>query len=129
VHFSITKLIALAGALAGGQVTDNRSDPDSNGYGLVGMFMHSFIGNFRACDSFVPDLARDFPGAFQRGGETLAGFSDFCSSNIGGGSHQGLRVFGQLVRFITDCLCLFVHSFCVSVLLVILNSSLGFDWG
>jgi hypothetical protein len=103
----------------GDQITDDRTDPDSDGYGLVGMLMHGFIGNFRARDRFVPDLARNFPGAFQRGGETFAGFSDFFSGHIGGGGHQRLRVFGQLAGFITDCLCFSVHSFCVFVLLVI----------
>jgi hypothetical protein len=39
----------------GDQITDDRTDPDSDGYGLVGMLMHNFVGNFRARDGFVPD--------------------------------------------------------------------------
>ena len=34
------------------------------------MFMHGGIGGFRTSDRHVADGARDFLGAFQRGGET-----------------------------------------------------------
>jgi hypothetical protein len=41
------------------------------------------------------DVAGDFLGAFQRGGETVAGSPDFFTGHVGGGGHQRSRVFGQ----------------------------------
>ena len=91
----------------------SRPDPEGDGDGLIRMFTHGFVGSFRAFDRFVANTARDFLAAFQRGGETLAGFPDFFSGHVGGGGHQGARIFGERAHVIADCLCLFVHIFCV----------------
>src|ERR1035437_8140208 len=85
------------------------------------MFTHGFVGNFRACDRLVTDIARDFLGAFQRGGETLAGCADFFSGHVGGGGYQGARIFGECAQVITGCLCWLVHIFCVFCLFVFFN--------
>ena len=74
------------------------------------MFMHGFVGGFRAGDGFVADVAGYGLGGFQRGGETLAGLPDLFPGHIGGGRHQRLRVFGQLSNFTASSLCLFVHK-------------------
>jgi hypothetical protein len=64
--------------------------------------------------------ARDFLGAFQRGGETLAGFPDFFSGHVGGGGHQGARVFGERAHVIAGCcVCLFIFSTVLSIFFVL----------
>ena len=83
--------------------------------------MHCFVCGFRALDGFVSDAARDFLGAFQRGGETLACVPGFFSCHIGGGGHQGARIFGERAHVTTGCLCLFVHIFRGFCLFVFFN--------
>ena len=101
--------VAIAGTAAGDEITDERPDPDPDGDGLIGMLMHGFIGCLGAFNRFVPDAPIDFLAALQCGGETLAGFPDFFAGDVGGGSEQGARIFGQLAHVIADCLCVFIH--------------------
>src|ERR1019366_3358236 len=113
VDSSITKSIAVAGAPARDEIADEHADTESDANGLIRMFTHGFVGGFCAGDCPVTDIARDFLGAVQRGGETLAGFPDFFSGHVGGGGHQGARIFGECAHVITGCLCMFVHIFFV----------------
>src|ERR1035441_3069028 len=50
-----------------------------------------------------------FLGTFQRFGNTLAGIRDFFSSHVGGGGHQGARIFGERAHVIVGRMCMFVH--------------------
>ena len=93
------------------EIADERTDADADADGLIGMLVHGLVRSFCAFDRFVADAARDFLGAFQSSGETLAGFPDFFSSHVGGGGHQRARIVGELAHVIADCLSLFVHMF------------------
>jgi hypothetical protein len=73
------------------------------------MFTHRLVGSFYACDSLVANIACHFPAAFQRGGETFAGFPDFFSGYVYGGGHQGTRIFSKRAQVITGCMFMFVH--------------------
>src|ERR1017187_1855800 len=86
--------IAGPGAPAHGQIADERPHPEGDADGLIRIVTHGFVGSFRAFDRFVADTARDFLGAFQRGGETSAGVRDFFAGAVGGSCHQGARIFG-----------------------------------
>src|ERR1035441_5269708 len=108
---SILWPVAVAGTPAREEITNERPDPDPDGDGLVGMLMHRLVGRFGAFDCFVADTARDFLGAFQRDGETFAGFADFFSRHVGGGGHQRACVFGQLSHVMAGCFRFFVHIF------------------
>jgi hypothetical protein len=103
--------VAIAGASAGENKVEERSDPDADGSGLKGMVMHGFIGGFRAFDCFAANLSRDVPGVFQGGSEMFAGFRDFFPGHVGGGGHHGARIFGQRARVMTGCVFVFVHIF------------------
>src|ERR1035437_2948303 len=122
---SITGSIAVAGAPASGEITDDRTDTEGDGHGCIRMFAHGFVGGFGAFDRFVADTARDFLGAVQCGGETLAGISDFFSGHVRGGRHQGARVFGERTHVTAGCLCLFVHIFCVFCLFAFFSGKLS----
>jgi hypothetical protein len=125
VASSITGSIAAATAPAGSQKAENRPNPDANGDGLIGMFVHGFVSRFRAFNGPVANAARDIPGAFQRGGETFAGFADFFPGYVSRGSHQRARVFGERSHVITGCVCMFIHGFQVFCLFVFIISKLS----
>jgi len=95
VAVAVTGSVASAGASAADETAENHPDADANGDGLVGMLMHGLVSHLGAFDGFLANAAIDFLAAFQCGRETLAGFADFFSGHIGGGRHQGLRVFGE----------------------------------
>jgi hypothetical protein len=101
--------VTFAGAPAGDQKADEHSDTGGNGDGFIRMFMHGFIGSFRACDRFVPDIARDFLDTFQRIGETLAGIPDLFSSHVGSSRHQRASIFCERVNVVTGCMFMFFH--------------------
>src|ERR1017187_9402150 len=105
--------VAVAGAPAHGQIADERPHTEGNADGLIRIVTHGFVGSFRAFDRFVANTACDFLGAFQRGGETRAGFRDFFSGDVGGGGHQGARIFGEGAHVIVGCLCVLAHICCV----------------
>src|SRR5208282_796184 len=106
---SITVSIAVAGASAGDEITGDGADTKGDRQGLIRMFTHGFIGGFGALDRLVLDPAKNLLAAFQRGGETFAGFADFFSGHVRRGRHQGARVFGERAHVTAGCLCLFVH--------------------
>jgi hypothetical protein len=109
--------ITVAEAGAGGKKTDQRSNPEGDPNGLIGMLVHGLVGSSGSFDGLVADTARNFPGAIQSVGEPLAGFPDFFSGHVGGGGHQGLCIFGQPAHVILDCLRMSVHIFCAFCLL------------
>ena len=74
--------IAFVRTAAGEQKTEDRPDADADGDGLIGIFAHVLVHHFCAGDRLVADTAADFLGAFQRGGETLAGFADFFTGHM-----------------------------------------------
>src|ERR1035437_8274642 len=121
VDSSITKAIAVVGARARDEIADEHAEPESDADGLIRMFTHGFVGGFCACDCPVKDIARDLLGAVPRDGETLAGCADFFSGHVGGGGHQGARIFGECAQIITGCLCWLVHIFFVFCLFVFFN--------
>src|ERR1017187_5564190 len=121
VAASMSGSVAVAGAPARDKIAEERTDTEGDANGLIWMFTHGFVRGFRAFDRFVADTARNFLGAFQRGGETLAGVPDFFSGHIGGGGHQGARIFGERAHVITGCLCMFVHIFFVFGLFAFFN--------
>src|ERR1035438_5874038 len=116
--------IAGAGAPAHGQIADERPHPEGDADGLIRIVTYGFVGSFRAFDRFVADTARDFLGAFQRGGETSAGFRDFFAGDVGGGGHQGARVFGERAHVIAGCLCMLAHICGVLSLFVFFSGNL-----
>ncbi len=63
--------------MAHDEIGDDRSDREGDTNGLIRLITHSLVGSFRAFDRFVADTARDFLGAIQRGGQTLASFPTF----------------------------------------------------
>jgi hypothetical protein len=106
-------LFAVAGTPAGEEITNNRPDTDTDGDGLIRMFMHSPIGRLGARHDFLPGSAIDFLAPFQGGGETTAGFPDFFSRHIGSGSHERAGVIGEFAHVLTARLCFFAHIFYV----------------
>jgi hypothetical protein len=111
VDSSIRKSIPVAGTPASDEKPENCPDADPDGDGLIRMLMHGCVSGFRAGNRLVTDIACNFLGAFQRGGETLARFPDFFAGHVSGGGHQRVRVLGQLSDVIPNCLCFFVHIF------------------
>jgi hypothetical protein len=85
MEVSMAQSVMVAVAPAGDQITDEHSDSDPDGDGLIRMFMHGGVGRFGAGDRLVTDPAADLFGAFERGGETLAGFADFFAGHVRGG--------------------------------------------
>src|ERR1700722_7114336 len=69
VDSTITKLIAVAGASASSQITDQRPNTQGDGHGLVGMLMYGFVRRFGALDGFVADTPGQLLGPIQGGGE------------------------------------------------------------
>jgi len=105
--------VAIAEASARGQISDERSYAASDADGLIGVFMHGPVRSFCAFNRLLANAAINSFAAFQCGSEPLAGFLDVFSGHVGGGSHEGAGVFGELVHVITKCLCFFVHIVCV----------------
>jgi hypothetical protein len=95
---SIRTLVSIP---AGQQITDERPKPDANSDGLVRVFMDRFIDGFSALDRLFADAPIDFFAPLQSEREAAAGFLHFFPGRVGRGVDQGLRVFGQLVDFIT----------------------------
>src|ERR1017187_3551235 len=74
---SIVRSVAIfAGATAGDQIAEQCPAPESDADRLIRMFAHGLVGGFGSRDGFFTNAAGDFPGAFQRGGETFAGLPD-----------------------------------------------------
>src|ERR1700722_3032267 len=95
VDVSMTKSVALAGAATRDKKSDEHADADADGDGLIGIFADGLVGDLRAGDGFIADICGDFLAAFERGGEAVAGFTDFLSGHVCGGGHQRARVFGK----------------------------------
>src|SRR5208283_2738341 len=100
-----TVSIAVAGAPASDEITDDRTDTESDSHGLIRMFAHGFVGGFGALDRLVLDAAIDLLAAFQCGGETFAGFADFFPGHVRRGRHQGARILSERARVTAGCLC------------------------
>ena len=79
--------------------------------------MHGFVRRFGAFDRPVANTSRDFLGAFQCNGKTLAGFRDFFPGHISGGGHQSARVFSDRAHVIANFLCIFIHNFLLFLLI------------
>jgi hypothetical protein len=111
VDSAITKSIVVAGAPAGEQVADHRTDAQGDGHGLIRMFMHGLVSRFGAFDRLVAHATGYVFGLFHRDGETSAGFPDFFSSYLGGGVYQGARIIGERAYVITGLCVIFAHIF------------------
>jgi hypothetical protein len=98
---AMSQSVRVAGTPAGGEIADENPDSEANGDGLIGIIADLLVNDFRAFDCFVADIAGDFFSAFQGGGETLAGFTDFFSGDIGGGGDQCARIFGEGAHVMT----------------------------
>src|ERR1051325_7235874 len=107
---SITGSVAIVPAAGGDQITENRTDPEGDPDGLIGMLAHRLVRRLGAGGRFLADAVIDLFAAFQRGSEAFAGFADFFSGDIGRAGHQGARVFGQRANIVVDCLFVFFHS-------------------
>jgi len=77
--------------------------------------MHGFVGVWLRRPP-CPGHSRRFPAPFQCGGKALRASPTFSSARRRW-RPSGARIFGESAHVIADCLCLFVHIFCVSVCL------------
>ena len=73
--------------------------------------MHGFVSGFRTGDGFIADIFCDFFGAFQGGGETLAGVGYFFSGYVSGGGHQGASIFSKCAQVAAGFMFMFVGAF------------------
>jgi hypothetical protein len=119
VDSSITGSIPIAAATPGQKKAEDGPDSHSDGDGLVRMLMYGPIDRFGPLHGFVL-------GAFQRGGEALAGFPDFFSGYVGGGGHQSARVFRERAQVITCFTVMFIHNFNDFCLFMYLRKLVGF---
>ena len=67
------------------------------------------VGGLDALDRFFTGPANQLLAALQCGCEPLAGLRDFISGDIGGGRHQGARIFGEGAHVVFTSLFMFVH--------------------
>jgi hypothetical protein len=115
VDSAVTASFAIAGTPPSDDKADECSDPGADGYSLVGVLMHGFVGGLRGLDCLVADPTRNFFAVFQCGGQTLAGFPDFFSGHIGCRGYQGARVFDERTHVIGGCVCMSVHNLLLSL--------------
>jgi len=108
---SMSWSVAVAGAPERDQIAEERPHAEGEADGLIRMLAHRRVRGFGALDGLLPNAATDFLAAFQSRGEALAGVADFLSVHVGGGVHQGARVFGERAHVIAGCACVLVHSF------------------
>jgi hypothetical protein len=98
----ILRVIAVAGAATRDEKADDSTQPNADGDGLVGMFMHGLICRPGAFDCLLADATIDFLAPFQRAGETFAGFPNLFSGDVGRGRHEGARVFRERFHVVAD---------------------------
>src|ERR1043166_3673579 len=106
---SIMGSVGVARAPAGDEIAGQGAHGKGDADGLIGMFVHSLIGGFGAFDRLVAHAAIELLAAFERGGETLAGFAHFFTRHVGRGGHQRPRIFGERAHVGGFCFGLFVH--------------------
>jgi hypothetical protein len=68
----LTNSVEVAGTLPRDNKADDCSDPGSDGYGFIFIWvlMHRFVGGLRGLDRLVAGTAGDFLGVFKRDGES-----------------------------------------------------------
>jgi hypothetical protein len=68
-----------------GEVAEESSNAQTDGYGLIGILAHRSIGSFDTFGGPFLNPTADFLAVFQRSGKTFASFGDFLSGYSGCG--------------------------------------------
>ena len=84
-------------------------DPDADGDGLIGMFMHGLISRLCALDRLLAGAAINFLPAFQCGGETFAASPTFSPATSAVATIKARASSARVpMSSLMACVCLFI---------------------